>query len=42
MHLRVKQQNSTALRMAHVLEAHPKVSRRKMTDFGGLVTFEID
>ncbi|KAL0735839.1 hypothetical protein Bca4012_012049 [Brassica carinata] len=27
MHLRVKQQNSTALRMAHVLEAHPKVSR---------------
>ncbi|KAJ0243556.1 hypothetical protein HA466_0195950 [Hirschfeldia incana] len=27
MHLRVKQQNSTALRMAHVLEAHSKVSR---------------
>ncbi|ESQ41508.1 hypothetical protein EUTSA_v10013649mg [Eutrema salsugineum] len=27
MHLRVKQQNSTALRMAQVLEAHPKVSR---------------
>ncbi|ESQ41506.1 hypothetical protein EUTSA_v10015332mg [Eutrema salsugineum] len=27
MHLRLKQQNSTALRMAHVLEAHPKVSR---------------
>ncbi|KAG7555354.1 Cys/Met metabolism pyridoxal phosphate-dependent enzyme [Arabidopsis suecica] len=27
MHLRVQQQNSTALRMAQVLEAHPKVSR---------------
>ncbi|CAH2072693.1 unnamed protein product [Thlaspi arvense] len=27
MHLRVKQQNSTALRMAHVLKSHPKVSR---------------
>ncbi|KAH0860793.1 hypothetical protein HID58_089054 [Brassica napus] len=48
MHLRVKQQNSTALRMAHVLEAHPKnprhpehhIAKRKMTDFGGLVTFE--
>ncbi|XP_010525099.1 PREDICTED: cystathionine gamma-synthase 1, chloroplastic [Tarenaya hassleriana] len=26
MHLRVKQQNSTALRMAQILEAHPKVS----------------
>ena len=25
MHLRLKQQNSTALRMAQVLEAHPKV-----------------
>ncbi|KAG2300429.1 hypothetical protein Bca4012_012050 [Brassica carinata] len=25
MHLRVKQQNSTALRMANVLEAHPKI-----------------
>lgn len=29
MHLRVKQQNSTALRMAHVLEAHPKVFLNK-------------
>ncbi|XP_010461152.1 PREDICTED: probable cystathionine gamma-synthase 2 isoform X2 [Camelina sativa] len=27
MHLRVKQHNSNALRMAQVLEAHPKVSR---------------
>ncbi|CAN8299971.1 unnamed protein product [Cochlearia groenlandica] len=27
MNLRVKQQNSTALKMAQVLEAHPKVSR---------------
>nr|VDD33692.1 unnamed protein product [Brassica oleracea] len=83
MHLRVKQQNSTTLRMARVLEAHPKVfytpsvslsaisgrklmlplllprattgrvyypglpshpehhiAKRKMTYFGGLVTFE--
>ncbi|XP_019097681.1 PREDICTED: cystathionine gamma-synthase 1, chloroplastic-like [Camelina sativa] len=27
MHLRVQQQNSTALRMAQILETHPKVSR---------------
>ncbi|OVA12218.1 Cys/Met metabolism [Macleaya cordata] len=27
LHLRVQQQNSTALRMAEVLEAHPKVTR---------------
>ncbi|CAN0924336.1 Cystathionine gamma-synthase 1, chloroplastic [Linum grandiflorum] len=27
LHLRVQQQNSTALRMAQLLEAHPKVSR---------------
>ncbi|CAA7031321.1 unnamed protein product [Microthlaspi erraticum] len=27
MHLRLKQQNSTALKMAQVLESHPKVSR---------------
>ncbi|KDO72636.1 hypothetical protein CISIN_1g0091671mg, partial [Citrus sinensis] len=25
LHLRVQQQNSTALRMAEILEAHPKV-----------------
>ncbi|KDO72632.1 hypothetical protein CISIN_1g0091673mg, partial [Citrus sinensis] len=27
LHLRVQQQNSTALRMAKILEAHPKVKR---------------
>lgn len=27
LHLRVRQQNSTALRMAQILESHPKVSR---------------
>jgi O-acetylhomoserine/O-acetylserine sulfhydrylase-like pyridoxal-dependent enzyme len=26
LHLRIKQQNSTGLRMAKILEAHPKVS----------------
>ncbi|CDY26416.1 BnaC09g42520D [Brassica napus] len=51
MHLRVKQQNSTALRMAHVLEAHPKVSQTTIkfidslkipyiaTSFGGCESF---
>lgn len=58
LHLRVQQQNSTGLRMAEILEAHPKVNRvyypglpshpehhlakRKMTGFGGVVSFEVD
>uniref|UniRef100_A0A0D3GES2 Cystathionine gamma-synthase n=1 Tax=Oryza barthii TaxID=65489 RepID=A0A0D3GES2_9ORYZ len=51
MALRVEAQNRTALRMARLLERHPKVervnypwhgvARRQMTGAGGVISFEV-